>query len=112
MATISIDETGVHVHLSWFERIAGILRDQHLRFEDIQSVSTIEDPRRSISGLRAPGLSVPGGSRIGTWRTDRQRIFVCVHGPGPAVRIECSNGRYRTFLVSVDDPASIAARIG
>jgi hypothetical protein len=112
VATIHLDEAGVHVRLSWFERIAGILRDQHIRFDEIESACAIDDPRRAIHGLRSPGFSVPGGSRIGTWRAAGTRIFVCVRGACPALRIDCREGRYRSLLVSVEDAADLAARIG
>jgi hypothetical protein len=116
MATIHVDRNAVVIDLSRFEKIAGLVGDQRIPLSWIREVSVEDDPHRAIKGLRAPGLAVPGSTKIGTWRGRDRSFFVCVRGSRPAVRVDtvgraASGGRYDGFIVTSDDPHTIAEQI-
>ncbi len=116
MATIHVDRNAVVISPTRFEKIAGLVGEQRIPLSSIREVTVEEDPRRAISGLRAPGLAVPGSAKIGTWRGRGRSLFVCVRDSKPAVRIEtvgsaAGGGRYDGFIVTSDDPHTIAEQI-
>lgn len=111
MATIDIDDEWIHIQLTRFEKIAGILRDQRIAVSSVTDVAVVDDPLCGMKGLRAPGLHFPGWTKIGTWRGDGRRQFVRVRRGEPAVRIDADAERYHTYLVSVDDPDATVSAI-
>ena len=62
-------------------------------------------------GIKAPGTSVPGVLRAGTFFQDGKRIFWDVHNPDNAIAIELSDEGYDMLIVEVADPASAASLI-
>jgi hypothetical protein len=116
MATIHIDHDAVVITPTRFERIAGLVGVQRIPLSSILDVTIEEDPHGAISGFRAPGLAIPGSTKIGTWRDGGRRVFVCVRDSKPAVRIETvgrddAGGQYDGFIVTHDDPHTIADEI-
>lgn len=116
MATIHIDHDAVVIKPTRFEKIAGLVGEQRIPLSSIVDVTVEDAPHRAISGLRAPGLAVPGSTKIGTWRDGGRRVFVCVRDSKPAVRIEtagrdAAGGQYDAFIVTSDDPRAIAHHV-
>ena len=115
MATISIDGDDVVLTFTRFERIFGLIHDQRIPLSSITAVTSVANGLAATEGWRAPGLGVPGRSKIGTWRGNGRRMLVRVQRDQPAVRIDAEGQPYRASLIGADDALgmtdAIAARL-
>lgn len=111
MVTISLEHDTLTVHLGPLERLFAVRGSLSLPLEHIASAESVPNGLAAISGLRAPGLSVPGRSKFGTWRGRQGNTIVLVRGRGPALRIRLSAGRARDVIVSTSQAAELAAQI-
>jgi hypothetical protein len=111
MAQITTTEHDVHIGLSLWEHLAGLMGGRTIPRSAITEVSLEPDPLQATKGLRAPGLGVPGAAKVGTWRGQGRRMFVNVRRGVPAVRIEVTGLDRDAFLVSVPDAAGIVAEL-
>jgi len=101
----------VTVMLSPAEKVGALKGDVSVERSHIASVEAVADGVTLIEGLRAPGLHVPGGTRLGTWRHDGVKDFVAVRPRRPAVVITVAGDQWARLLVSVDDAEAVAARL-
>jgi hypothetical protein len=111
MTTARVRDTTLVVSFSAAEKIAGLLRDQHIPLTAVQAVEVVPDGLKAARGLRAPGLSLPGRRKIGTWRSRAGTSLVAVHGHRPAVRLTVEGQRYATLLITIDAPEELAASL-
>jgi hypothetical protein len=111
MALVQLTPTAVTVRLTRGEKVAGLLRDLTVPLAAIRSVDVVHDPLRAVPGLRAPGLSLPGRRKIGTWRRSGERAYVSVRRDQPALRLGLSGQHYSTVLVGTDDAARLAGEL-
>ena len=111
MARIDVTDEAVVIRLSTFEKVAGLLGDQEIPLAAVTDVEVVSDPLTAMRGLRAPGLAVPGRTRIGTWRGGGRRQMVRVRAGRQAVRIGADGQRFDSYLVDAYDPAAVADAI-
>ncbi len=111
MATVTTTPRTLTVSLSRAERILGLLRDLEVPLSAVQAVEVVPDGPAATRGLRAPGLSLPGARKIGTWRRRGEKTLVSVRRGRPAVRVRLAGQRFATLLVCVDDPAVVAGAL-
>ena len=111
MTTIRVHDDTLNVSFSTAEKVAGLLRDQHLPLTAIRAVEVVPDGLKAARGLRAPGLSLPGRRKIGTWRSRTGTSLVAVHGHRPAVHLTVEGQRYATLLITTDAPEELAASL-
>lgn len=62
-------------------------------------------------GIRAPGTSIPGVIRAGTFHQDGKRIFWDVHDPANTIVIELHDDEFDALVVEVADPAAVVAKL-
>lgn len=114
MAEIRIYATDVVVRLTRLEKVAALHGDVRVPRAAVRAVEQVAagDALAAVRGFRAPGLHVPGLTKIGTWRRNGGRVFAVVAGRQPAVRIVLAAGaRYREIVVSTPDAAAVAAAL-
>lgn len=104
MTTITIAHSTLTVAFTRAEKVAGLLRDQHIPLDAVSNVEVVPDGLAAAEGLRAPGLGVPGRRKLGTWRSRAGKTLVAVRGRGPAVRLTLAGHRYATLLVTTVAP--------
>jgi hypothetical protein len=63
------------------------------------------------TGIRAPGTSIPGVIRAGTFYEDGKRVFWDVHDPEQTIVIELHDERYDALIVEVADPRGAVEKI-
>lgn len=106
-----VDEHAVHVRLSRWQKVLGLMRDVSLARADISEVEVVEDPLREAmsSGLKV-GLRLP-------WlyyaaRTIRlDQMFLVRRGvPALAFQVE-HDGPLRRVLISTPQAGELAARL-
>jgi hypothetical protein len=111
MAQITVTRDEVRIHFTLGERIGGLIRDQRIPLAAIRGLVVEASPVDAVRGMRAPGLSLPGRRKIGTWRARGHKHLICVRRGQPAVRIESAGTRFDGYLVGADDPERIIAAI-
>lgn len=111
MTTVRIQDGALSVRFSRLEKIAGLVRDQHIPLAAVSEVEVVADGLDATHGLRAPGLALPGRRKVGTWRSRGGKSLIAVRGRGAAVRLTLEGQRYASMLLSVDDPEGFAASL-
>lgn len=111
MPTLSITDTSITVELSAAEKVGAVHGDLTLPRSAIADVRVVEDAMGAVSGLRAPGYSLPGHAKVGTWRHHDGKDFVAVYAGRPAVEITLQGERYERLLLGIDDPQAAAAQL-
>ena len=111
MAELRIEGDELVLHLDGFERVVGLHRSIRVPVSSITAVDVVDDPVRSVAGVRAPGLAVPRHRKIGTWRGRGERRFVVARRGRPAVRVRLAGQPHTELLVSVPDAAAVASAL-
>ncbi|MFP3712586.1 hypothetical protein [Puerhibacterium sp. TATVAM-FAB25] len=111
MTAITLLPDTLTVAFTRAEKVAGLIRDQHVPLSAVRSVEVVPDGLAAARGLRAPGLALPGSRKIGTWRSRSGKTLVSVRSGRPALRVRLDGQRYAELLVDVDRPAEVAAAL-
>jgi hypothetical protein len=109
---VHLDDSVLEVHLSRWEKVAGLLRDLRVPLDAVIDVEVVPDGLAAAAGLRAPGLALPGVTRYGTWRRRGSKHFVAVRRGMPALRLTLRGQRFADALVSLPDAEDVADRLG
>ena len=90
---VTVGREGLRVGLSRGERWAALRRsDVSVPLGAISAVEPVAEPYRLVRGWRAPGLAIPGRTRIGTWRARGHTTFVHARKGEPGLRITLLDG--------------------
>ncbi|EMY34866.1 hypothetical protein D477_007489 [Arthrobacter crystallopoietes BAB-32] len=111
MAAIALENNEVLVRLQPREKLAGLLGDLRFPLASVKQVDVVADAFDAVRGFRAPGLAIPGRTRIGTWRRRSGKLFAVARRGEPAVRMELAGEAFSTVVVCVEDPAGIAEQV-
>ncbi|MFC7450923.1 hypothetical protein [Rhodococcus daqingensis] len=111
MGTLTITDSTLRLTLSTLEKLGALHGDVEVPLSAIRAVEVCLDGPSAPRGMRAPGLGVPGGRKLGTWRSRGSREFVDVRRGQPALRIELSGQPFAALVVGVDDPEAFARRL-
>ena len=109
MSTVHLTPERLHVRLSTAEKIGGLHGDLDIPRSAIQSADVVTDGLSAATGMRAPGLAIPGRVQMGTWRGRGTRCYVSVRRDQPALRLTLSGKPGGTVLVSTPDAAAVVA---
>ncbi|MFI6432117.1 hypothetical protein [Rhodococcus oryzae] len=112
MGTLTVNDRTLRLTLSVLEKLGALHGDVEIPLSSIRAVEVCPDGPSAPRGMRAPGLGVPGGRKLGTWRSRGRREFVDVRRGQPAVRIELAGQPFAALMVGVDDPQSVARQLG
>jgi hypothetical protein len=111
MADLVVSGTIVNLTMTRLEHLEGFRGDLDAPLSAVTAVRTVEDPWAELRGVRAPGTGVPGVVAVGTRRGSFGKDFAAVHGKGPAVVVELEGQEFERWILTVDDPDAVAARI-
>lgn len=114
MATIHLTSQTLSVRFTTAEHLAGLIRDIDVPRNAVTAVAVELDGVHATSGLRAPGLALPGRRKVGTWRgfgAQPRRTAVCVRGGQPAVRIALAGQKWDQLLICATDAKAVAAEL-
>ena len=109
MANLTVDGDTLTLHLSWLEKLGAFHGDVRLSRSSVSAVRITDQPRGELRGIRAPGTGIPGVISLGTRRAAGVRDFAAVYRNRPAVVIDLDGAGFNRLVVSVDDPAAVAA---
>ncbi len=108
---VRIADGRLTVRLRGWEKVAGLLGDVDVPLSAVTAAEAVPDGPRALRGVRAPGLGVPGGPRIGTWRGAGATRWVSVRPHAPALRVRLRGERYDEVLVTTTDPERLAREL-
>jgi hypothetical protein len=91
-----------------FDR-ASLLGALDIPLEHVVSVEEVDKPGESITGWRE-GIGLPH-LRMGTWRHDGVKDYIAVRTDTPGLVITLRHEEFARLIVSVDDPAGVAATL-
>lgn len=111
MADIRITDGYLEVALTRREKFAGLLGDVDVPVAAIRQVEVVENAFDAVRGLRAPGLAIPGLTRVGTWRGRGRRTYVVARAGQEALVVDLEGQRYDRLVVSTADAASLRDRL-
>jgi hypothetical protein len=111
MATITTTGDRLRVALTTTEKVAGLLRDVEVPLAAIREVRVEPDALGAVRGIRAPGLAVPGRTKVGTWRRRGHRTVVVVRSGVPALRVRLEGAGPDELLVSTPDAEALAREL-
>lgn len=111
MTTITVSPSGLHLHLTRWEKLAGLVRDLDVPLSAVRSVEVAPDALAAAQGLRAPGLGIPGRRKIGTWRRRGQKTLVAVRRGEPALVLELRGARFDRVVVGSPDAQRYAEEL-
>jgi hypothetical protein len=111
MTTINLTDTAVLVRFARWEKLAGLVRDIDVPLGSVRAVELAPDGLAAASGLRAPGLGLPGRRKIGTWRRPGAKTLVSVRRGQPAVQIELQGARFDRLVIGADEAARLVERL-
>jgi hypothetical protein len=115
MATIDLTPQTLTVRFTTAEHVGGLIRDITVPRSAVTSVAVEVDGIRAVSGLRAPGLALPGRRKVGTWRglgDQPRRTAVSVTRGEAAVRITLAGQKFDQLLIGTTDAESVAETLG
>lgn len=111
MASISTTADTLAVTLTTREKIAALHGDVSVPLSAVRSVRVEPDALAAVSGLRAPGVAVPGRTKIGVWRGHGRRRFVVARRALPAVCVTLDGARHDELIISAEHAEQIAEQI-
>lgn len=111
MASVTVDGAELRVSLTPGEKLAGLHGDVRVPLGAIRDVRVEPDALGAVRGLRAPGLAIPGRTKIGTWRGRGVRRFVVARRGVPAIRVALDGAAFDELVVSTDGAAGVAEAI-
>jgi hypothetical protein len=111
MAEIRITDDQLHLELTAREKLAGLHGDIRVPVTSVQDVRVEPDALAAVRGLRAPGLAIPGRTKIGTWRGRGSRRFVVARRGVPAVHVTLRGVKPDELLVSLEDAEAVARSV-
>lgn len=111
MANVVVRGDELRVELTWLEKLAALHGDISIPLSAVTGSEVVDRPVSAVTGMRAPGLAIPGRTKIGTWRAPGRRIFAVARSRTPAVRIDLSGQKYDQLIVSLPDAAAVAAQL-
>jgi hypothetical protein len=111
MATISTSGDMLTVRLTRREKVAAARGDLRVPLSAVRHVHVLPDALAAARGVRAPGLAIPGRSKVGVWRGRGRRDFVVARRGVPALCLELDGGRHDEIIVSCPNAEAIADEI-
>jgi len=102
----------LRVELTGREKWSALRRSElTVPWSQVEDVEAVAEPYRLVHGLRAPGLSIPGRTRIGTWRSAGRKSFVVSHKGRSGLRIRLRDNKYEQLLIDVPNPVATAEEL-
>ena len=111
MSTVQIDNGTVIIRLTTGEKFAGVHGDVEFPLAAVTSVEVVPNALAAVHGLRAPGMSLPGVRKVGTWRTADGPEFVVVSAGQPGVRLHLQGEKLSSVLIGDADADALARTI-
>jgi hypothetical protein len=111
VAAVEVRGNDLVIAMTTLEKIEGAHGEIELPLTAVTNVRVVDDAWPELRGIRAPGTGVPGKIAVGTRRGKFGKDFAVVHGKGPALVLELTGASFQRIVLTVDEPAALAATI-
>jgi hypothetical protein len=111
MTTVQVTPDALEVRLGPWEKVLGLLGDLRVPCSAVSDVEVVADGLGAPTGMRAPGLAVPGRIKLGTWRRRGSKQYVAVRAGEPALRVTLTGQRYESLLLGTPDANDLAGKL-
>ncbi|MHB1505242.1 MAG: hypothetical protein ACYCO4_03625 [Sulfobacillus sp.] len=108
MAHVTVEATGVSVHLSLGDEILAMHGSLHIPLTHISAVSTDRVPEAFFRGFKI-GTNVPGVKTAGSFITGDGMIFYDFHDPSRCLTLALTHEKYGQVVVEVDRDQDLTA---
>lgn len=108
MAEVRVEGDDVVVALSRWERLGALRGDVRVPLDAVRSLRRVDEARRALRGVRAPGTGWPGRIALGTWRRRGSKDFVAVYRREPGFVLELDGHEFGRIIVTGELPAELA----
>lgn len=112
MASITVTTSDMVITLTPLEKFFGLRGDVRVPRAALTAARLVSNPYDAVTGVRAPGLSVPGLIRIGTWRRPGRKLFIIGRRGCPGIHFTLRGHRYTDLVVSTPQGAAILGDLG
>jgi len=112
MVEITLSGSALHLEVKGLDKLWAFKGRLEIPIVNIRGARA--DPSIALGwwkGIKAPGTSIPGVIRAGTFYQHEKRIFWDVHDPEKTVVIDLHDERYDQLIVEVSDPEATVDRI-
>lgn len=111
MPTVEVSPDEVTVRLHGIEVLGALRRKVRVPRSAVGDVRVVDEPYKLGLGIRAPGLSIPGRRRVGTFRARDGNAFVAAERGHRGVEIKLDGQPWARLVLSVDDPETLATKL-
>jgi hypothetical protein len=112
MVSLTIEDGALHVEMHGADKLWTLRSRIDIPLANVRSIRRdTEGVTRWWSGLRVPGVRLPGLIKAGTYYQDGGLVFFDVHDPTRTVTIELRDERYRELVLEVADPDRVVAEV-
>ena len=112
MVNLTIEDGALHVEMHGADKLWTLRSRIDIPLANVRSIRRdTEGVARWWSGLRVPGVQIPGLLKAGTYYQDGGLVFFDVHDPARTVTIELHDERYRALVLEVADPDQVVAEV-
>ncbi|MHB8460607.1 MAG: hypothetical protein ACYDAK_03130 [Candidatus Limnocylindrales bacterium] len=110
MTEVEIGDGQLRVVVEGFDKVLALRSSLTVPLTHVRGASQDPDALRAPHGLRLMGTSLPGVVAAGSFY-DGEWLFMDVHHPELAVKIELVHEHYAALIVEVADPVGTARSI-
>lgn len=110
MAEIQLQEAGILVKLSFWEKMGSLRGDLFIPVTSLRGALEADSGWKRTLGARVPGAYVPGLAIYGTYRSTN-KDFVAWHRGQQVLQLNLSGKPYSRVFVGVSDAAALADQI-
>jgi hypothetical protein len=105
MVEITVSGESVVLNVKGLDKLWAFKSRLEIPLRNVRSVRADASVARGWwKGIRAPGTSIPGVIRAGTFYQDGKRVFWDVHDPEKTIVLDLHDERYDQLIVEVLDP--------
>ena len=110
MTEVEIGEGHLRVVVEGFDKVLALHSTLDVPLAHVRGASQDPDALREPHGIRLMGTSLPGVVAAGSFY-DGEWLFMDVHRPENAVKIDLDHEHYRALVVEVADPVATVKAI-
>jgi len=109
MAQLISTPEGLTLAMSKWERLGSLHGDFSIPWQQVDSISRVEDLWVQLRGIRAPGTGIPGVVMLGTTRSKGGKDFCAVYRHRPGLVVELKNELFARLLVTTNETIELPA---
>lgn len=110
MAVINLEDSGIRVKLSFWEKLGGLRGDLFIPVTSLRGALVADKGWKRTLGVRAPGTYAPGQAVYGTYRW-KNKDFVAWRRGQQVLQLNLSGVPYSRVFVGVEDASALADQI-